>query len=66
MDLMETEFQNYVSIHEQYNFDYDPEPDSLMGKALAWWEAKELDREQEEKLKDRIADERHRPYGPPT
>ena len=35
-ELMATEVENYVSIHEMYNFDYDPEPDSLLGQALAY------------------------------
>jgi hypothetical protein len=62
--LMEAEFENYVSIHERYNFDYDPDPESIMGKALAWWEAKEQDQQKEEKLADQIADDRHRPCAP--
>lgn len=35
-ELMLTEVENYISIHESYNFDYDPEPDSMFGQALQW------------------------------
>jgi hypothetical protein len=58
--LMLREFHNYNVTFSSYNFDYKPASDSLMAKALRWWERQQALRKREEALEAKIADQQMR------
>lgn len=58
--LMLREWHNYNVIFSSYNFDYKPASDSLMAKAMRWWDKQQALRKREEALEAKIADQQMR------
>lgn len=63
--LMLREFHNYNVIFSSYNFDFKPASDSMMAKAMRWWEKQQALRKREEALEAKIADQQMRRCVPP-
>lgn len=60
--LMLREWHNYNVVFSSYNFDYKPASDSLMAKAMRWWDKQQALRKREEALEAKIADQQMRRY----
>lgn len=60
--LMLREWHNYNVIFSSYNFDFKPASDSLMAKAMRWWDKQQALRKREEALEAKIADQQMRRY----
>ena len=58
--LMLREFHNYNVVFSSYNFDFKPASDSLMAKAMRWWDKQQALRKREEALEAKIADQQMR------